>query len=155
MDKLKQHQLEKIEETLEDFKCLLKRYRELKDNPVKLNYFFNRNRNPIWDITNINFFKTGLKSEKAAQSLDKNSVDDHFIQRSKSIKFIFNELDKKEDMSLDEFIMLIRKLCSTIKLTREEHNKVTSFAKKNPTYLNYEIYVECGINVEGISNFIL
>ena len=57
MGKLKQHQLEKIEETLEDFKCLLKRYRELKDNPVKLNYFFNRNRNPIWDITNINFFQ--------------------------------------------------------------------------------------------------
>ena len=152
---LKPHQLEKIDETLEDFKCLLKRYRELKDNPVKLNYFFNRNRNPIWDITNINFFKTGLKSEKVVESVDKNSVDDHFIQRSKSIRFIFSELDKNENMSLDEIIILIKKLCSTVKLTREEHNKVTSFAKKNPTYMNYQIYDECGINVQGISNFIL
>ncbi len=155
MKKLKPNQIEKIEETLKDFKCLLQRYREVKDNSEKLNLFFTRNRNPIWDITNINFFRTGLKSEVAVQDKSQILVDDHFIQRSKSLKFIFDELDNQEDMSLEDFINLVKRLCSTVKLTREEHNKVTLFAKKNPTYLNYETYVACGIKVDGLSNFIL
>jgi hypothetical protein len=73
MEKLKESQLIKIEETMNDFKCLLNRYLELKDNEEKLKLFFTRNRNPIWDITNTKFFKTGLKSEKS-QNLKNNST---------------------------------------------------------------------------------
>jgi hypothetical protein len=63
--KLNQNQLSNIEETLEDFKALLSRYRSLKDDETKSKQFFVRNRNPIWDITNCKFFKTGLMSESA------------------------------------------------------------------------------------------
>ena len=155
MEKLKENQLIKIEETMNDFKCLLNRYLELKDDEEKLKLFFTRNRNPIWDITNTKFFKTGLKSEKSKNLQNKDLVDDHFIQRSKSLKFIFSEMEKNKDMDLDTFIILVKKLCSTVKLTKEEHNIVTQFAKKNPTYLNYETYLACNIKVDGLSNFIL
>ena len=82
-------------------------------------------------------------------------MDDHFIQRSKSLKFIFSEMENNKDMDLDTFIVLVKKLCSTVKLTKEEHNIVTQFAKKNPTYLNYETYLSCNIKVDGLSDFIL
>jgi hypothetical protein len=53
------------------------------------------------------------------------------------------------------FINIVKKYSSTVKLSKEEHSKVTSFAKKNPTYLNYETYLACGIKVEGLSDIIL
>jgi len=155
MGTLNKNQLIKIEETMNDFKCLLNRYLELKNDDEKLKLFFTRNRNPIWDITNTKFFKTGLKSERSQNLLNKDLVDDHFIQRSKSLKFIFSEMDNNKDMDLDTFIVLVKKLCSTVKLTKEEHNIVTQFAKKNPTYLNYETYLACNIKVDGLSDFIL
>ena len=152
---MKENHRLKVEETMKDFRCLLQRYSELKNDSEKLKLFFTRNRNPIWDITNTNFFKTGLKSEKCKNLQNKDLVDDHFIQRSKSLKFIFEEMEKNENMDLDTFILLVKKYCSTVKLTKEEHVTVTQFAKKNPTYLNYETYLACGIKVEGLSDFIL
>ena len=154
-DKLKKLQLIKIEETLKDFKSLLIRYREIKDDQVLLKLFFTRNRNPIWDITNINFFKTGLMSEQAKSAPKKDLVDDHFIQRTKAMKFIFSELDKDENMNLETFIGLLKKYCSTVKITKTEHIKITQTAKKNPEYLNYESYLLCGINVVGLSSILL
>ena len=62
---LNQNQLSNIEETLEDFKALLPRYRSLKDDETKSKQFFVRNRNPVWDVTNCKFFRTGLMSEDA------------------------------------------------------------------------------------------
>jgi len=155
METLKKNQILKIEETMKDFKCLLSRYTELKNDETKLKLFFTRNRNPIWDITNTKFFKTGLKSEQSKNKSNKELVDDHFIQRSKSLKFIFSEMEKDKDMDINTFIVLVKKLCSTVKLTKEEHNIVTQFAKKNPTYLNYETYLACNIKVDGLSDFIL
>jgi hypothetical protein len=153
--KLNKKQSEKIEETLKDFKCLLFRYRETRNDKEKLKSFFSRNRNPIWDITNIKYFQTGLMSESAKKEYKTNLVDDHFIQRSKSLKFIFEELDIDEDMSNEKFITLIKKYCSTVKLTKEEHSKITIFNKNNPESLNYETYSACGIVVSGLSDFIL
>lgn len=155
MEKLNKNQLLKIEETMKDFKCLLSRFSELKNDDEKLKLFFTRNRNPIWDITNTKFFWTGLKSEKGKNLQNKELVDDHFIQRSKSLKFVFEEMEKNSDMDLNTFISLVKKYCSTVKLTKEEHNIVTQFAKKNPTYLNYEAYSACNIRVDGLSDFIL
>lgn len=65
------------------------------------------------------------------------------------------ELEKDPDMSLDTFVTIVKKYSSTVKLSKEEHSKVTSFLKKNPTYLNYETYLKCGIKVEGLSDIIL
>lgn len=152
---LNQNQLSNIEETLEDFKVLLTRYRSIKGDENKLRQFFVRNRNPIWDITNCKFFKTGLMSESAKNMTLTQLVDDHFIQRSKAMRFIFSELDKDENMGLDKFIGLLKKYCSTVKLSKEEHSKVTLVAKQNPTYLNYESYLACKIQIDGLSDLML
>ena len=82
-------------------------------------------------------------------------VDDHYIQRSKGLKFVFSELEKNPNMTLESFISIVKKYSSTVKLSKEEHAKVTGYAKKNPTYLNYEIYLTCGIKVDGLSDIIL
>jgi hypothetical protein len=71
------------------------------------------------------------------------------------MKFIFSELDKDEDMSVEKFTMLLKKYCSTVKLSKDEHGKVTAIAKKNPTYLNYESYLACKIQVDGLSDLML
>ena len=56
---LNPNQLFNVRETLEDFKVLLIRYKQVKDDEIKLRSFFVRNRNPLWDLTNCKFFKTG------------------------------------------------------------------------------------------------
>jgi hypothetical protein len=153
--KLNKNQLSNIEETLEDFKTLLPRYRSLKDDEIKSKQFFVRNRNPIWDITNCKYFKTGLMSEDAKDLPLTQLVDDHYIQRSKAMRFIFFELDRDENMTMDKFISLLKKYCSTVKLSKEEHSKVTVIAKQNPTYLNYESYLACKIQINGLSDLML
>ena len=152
---LSYNQLSNIEETLEDFKVLLTRYRSIKDNETKLKQFYVRNRNPIWDVTNCKYFKTGLMSENAKNTPLTKQVDDHYIQRSKAMRFIFSELDKDEDMNVDRFIELLKKYCSTVVLSKDEHSMVTAVAKKNPTYLNYESYLACRIQVDGLSDLML
>jgi hypothetical protein len=152
---LNQNQLSNIEETLEDFKALLPRYRSLKDDETKSKQFFVRNRNPVWDVTNCKFFRTGLMSEDAKDLPLTQLVDDHYIQRSKAMRFIFSELDKDENMELSKFIQILKKYCSTVKLSKDEHSKVTVVAKQNPTYLNYESYLACKIKIDGLSNLML
>ena len=152
---LNENQLFNVQETLEDFKVLVTRYKEVKNDETRLRAFFVRNRNPLWDLTNCKFFKTGLLSEDAKKLNKKDLVDDHYIQRSKGLKFVFEELEKDPSMSLDVFINIVKKYSSTVKLSKNEHAKVTSFAKKNPNYLNYETYLACGIKVEGLSDIIL
>jgi hypothetical protein len=153
--RLNDNQLSNIIETLEDFKVLVSRYRNIKNDEIKLKQFFVRNRNPIWDITNCKFFKTGLMSDESKNIPVIQLVDDHYIQRSKAMKFIFSELDKDENMELTKFIFLLKKYCSTVKLTKEEHSKVTIIARQNPTYLNYESYLACKIKINGLSDLIL
>jgi hypothetical protein len=153
--KLNKNQLSNIEETLEDFKALLPRYRSLKDDETKSKQFFVRNRNPVWDVTNCKFFRTGLMSEDAKDLPLTQLVDDHYIQRSKAMRFIFSELDRDENMELSKFIQILKKYCSTVKLSKDEHSKVTVVAKQNPTYLNYESYLACKIKIDGLSNLML
>jgi hypothetical protein len=152
---LNQNQLFNAQQTLDDFKVLITRYVQVKNDEIKLKSFFVRNRNPLWDLTGCKFYKTGLLSEGAKKLDKKDLVDDHYIQRSKGLKFVFMELENNPNMSLDVFINIVKKYSSTVKLSKEEHLKVTSFAKKNPTYLNYETYLACGIKVEGLSDIIL
>lgn len=155
MNTLNEKQIFKLEETLYDFLALLPRFREVKDDEEKLTSFCIRNRNPLWDITNCKFFRTGLLSEEAKKLNTKKIVNDHYIQRSKAVKFIFSEIEKDPNMNLEKFINLVKKYCSTVKLSKDEHIMVTSFAKKNKTYLNYETYLNCGIKIQGLSDFIL
>lgn len=144
---------EKIEETLKDFKALLPRYREVKGDAKLFQLFMSRNRNPLWDLSGNKIFKTGLKSRMFLESNTK-GVEDHFIQRTKGMKIVFHKLDKNPDMSVEEFTNLIIDYGSTITLTKEEHNNVTSFAKNNDI-LNYQVYNVLGIEVVGLSEFMI
>jgi hypothetical protein len=144
---------EKIDETLKDFKALLPRYREVKGNAKLFQLFMSRNRNPLWDLSGNKIFKTGLKSRLFLESNTK-GVEDHFIQRTKSMKIVFHKLDENPDMSVEQFTNLITAYSSTITLTKEEHGKVTSFAKNN-NMLNYQAYNLLGIEVVGLSEFMI
>lgn len=155
MSKLNKNQLENISETLKDFKSLIPRYVEVKNDENLLKKFCVRNRNPVWDLTSAKYFDTGLISEGSKKQPKKNLVSDHYIQRSRATKFIFDELVANPNMVTEEFIKVIKKYCSIVKLTKEEHDMVTSFAKKNKEYLNYEIYVACGIKIVGLSDIML
>ena len=142
----------KIGETLKDFKCLIPRFNEVKNDKVLLRDFCSRNRNPIWDLTNINYFKTGLKSEGLIQSGGK-GVDDHYIQRSLCMEIIFRELDSNPDMSVDYFIDILRIYSSTVLLSEKEHRDITVYTK-NKGVMNYMVYDEIGIKIKGLSDII-
>jgi F0F1-type ATP synthase delta subunit len=153
--KLNKNQLENISETLKDFKSLIPRYIEVKNDDNLLKKFCVRNRNPVWDLTSAKYFDTGLISEASKKQPKKNLVSDHYIQRSRATKFIFDELVSNPNITTEEFVKLIKKYCSIVKLTKEEHDMVTTFANKNKEYLNYEIYVACGIKIVGLSDIML
>ena len=55
--KLTSFQVMKISETLEDFKALLPRYRKCREDESGelLHRFCSRNRNPLFDITSIDY----------------------------------------------------------------------------------------------------
>jgi len=152
MTKITKLKLKLIEETLKDFKCLLFRYREVMNDEQLLNDFCKRNRNPLFDITTINYFKTGLKSKEFIKN-GGIPVDDHYIQRVKSTGIIFRELNNNPDMDINKFIGLIRKYASTIVLTKDEHKKVTTISKSKKT-MNYLVYEEAGIEVDGLMELI-
>lgn len=142
----------KISETLKDFKCLIPRFNEVKGDKVLLKNFCSRNRNPIWDLTDIKYFKTGLKSEGLIQSGGK-GVDDHYIQRSLCMEIIFMKLSENPDMDVNGFIELLRMYSSTILLTDKEHKDVTSYTK-NTEIMNYVAYEKVGIKVNGLMEII-
>lgn len=141
-----------IEETLKDFKCLIPRYIEVRDNELLFKLFCSRNRNPLWDITQISYFKTGLMSESAKTSTEK-LCDDHFIQRKLSMKLIMDSLVNSPNMNIDEFINLIKKYSSTVKITREEHSQVSQRTKNNDLY-NFKVYEELGIIINGLNDYV-
>ena len=150
---MKSNHLEIISETLEDFKCLLSRYKKIKGNYDLRKKFCTRNRNPLWDISSMSYFKTGLGSIDGLKC--DNPVEDHYIQRTKAVDLIFNELEKDPSMSLERFVQILRKYCSVVRLTKYEHSQVTSYCKKNKKVYNYEAYLACGIQIDGLSEIIL
>jgi hypothetical protein len=154
MYNLKKNQLTRIHLTLESFKSLISVYNTIKNDPDKIREFCSLHRNPIWDLTSIKLFNTGLISEEGKKQPKTNLVSDHYIQRSKATKIIFDILSENPNMNMEEFIELLKKYGSTIKITKEEHSAVTSFAKKNKEYLNHQIYDICGIKIVGLSDII-
>ena len=144
--------MQKIEETLEDFKTLLPRYNKIKGDKEALKRFCSRNRNPVWDLTNIKYFKTGLKSDALIKSGEK-PVNEHYVQRSLCMELIFRTLDRNPDMTTEQFIELLRKYASTISVTKDEHRTITQFTK-HTEILNYMIYRKLGIRVRGLRRVI-
>ena len=142
-----------IYETYLDFVALVPRWKQIKNDPCLKHKFCSRNRNPLFDISSSRYFKTGLGSQKALISED--PVHDHYIQRTKAVELIFNKLEEDPAMGIGLFITFVKKYCSTVSLTMDEHRTITSYCKKNPTIYNYQAYEACGIRVEGLSEIIL
>ena len=144
-------QIKKIDMTLKIFKCQVDLYESIKNDPVDLDNFFSLNRNPLFDLTNISYFRTGLESKGVIAG--GKPVHDHFIQRKYAMKILFEKLSKDRDMTLDEFVVFLVEYGSTVAITKKEHQVVTTRAK-NTTDLNYELYEQCGIIIEGLDKMI-
>lgn len=142
-----------IEETLKDFKCLLIRYKEVREDDLLRKEFCSRNRNPIYDITNIKYFQTGLRSKGLIENGGE-FTHEHFIPRVKSVEIIFEELYKNPDMDVNTFISLIKKYSSTILLRKDEHKRITLLVK-GKDIMNYVMYEEAGIEVPGLEEYII
>jgi hypothetical protein len=142
-----------IVETLKDFKCLLPRYREVKGDELLLKEFCSRNRNPLWDITQIKYFYTGLSSKGLIENGGK-PVKEHYIPRVKATEIIFSELDMNLEMDVETFISLIKKYASTISITKDEHKRITGLTKGKDV-MNYVMYEQAGIEVPGLEEYIL
>jgi hypothetical protein len=149
--RLKDAQIKKIDMTLNIFKSQIDLYESIKSDPTDLDNFFSLNRNPLFDLTNISYFRTGLESESVTNG--GKPVHDHFIQRKYAMKILFEKLSEDKDMTLDEFIVFLVDYGSTVAITKEEHQVVTMRAK-NTTDLNYELYKQCGIIIEGLDKMI-
>jgi hypothetical protein len=149
--RLSESQITKINLTLDIFKCQIELYNSIKTDPNKLDAFFSLNRNPLFDLTGISYFRTGLESDGVIAG--GKPVHDHFIQRKQAMKILFDKLSKNKDMTLDEFIVFLVEYGSTVAITKEEHQVVTMRAK-NTTKLNYELYEQCGIVIEGLDKMI-
>jgi hypothetical protein len=80
-------------------------------------------------------------------------VDDHYIQRSLCMEIIFMQLNNNPDMSVDEFIGLLRKYSSTVLLSEKEHRDITIYTK-NKSIMNYIAYGDVGIEVKGLMDII-
>ena len=152
MKPLTKKQRFKIEETLKDFKCLVPRFNEIKDNPRLVRSFCSRNRNPLWDVTNIKYFSTGLKSKGVLENPNGEKVSkDHFIHRSLSMKLIFAEITKCPKMSTNKFIKLISKYGSTIEVLKSEHKRI-GLTTRNTQLYNFRVYNDLGIEIDGLDN---
>ena len=149
--RLSESQITKINLTLDIFKCQIGLYDSIKNDPNKLDAFFSLNRNPLFDLTNISYFRTGLESSSVIAG--GKPVHDHFIQRKHAMKILFERLSENKDMTLDEFVVFLVEYGSTVAITKEEHQVVTTRAK-NTTDLNYELYEQCGIIIEGLDKMI-
>lgn len=142
-----------IYETYLDFVGLVPRWRQVKSDVDLKKRFCNRNRNPIFDLSSCRYFKTGLGSKDGLKITD--PVHDHYIQRTKAVELIFNIVEEDPKMGIGFFTGILKKYCSTVALTSEEHKKITSYCKRNPGIYNYQAYEACGIRVEGLSEIIL
>jgi hypothetical protein len=143
-------------------------YKLFKENTKQYNYwksigetelyqFVSFFRSPIWDITNGKLFETGLISEGVKkESLGKvetsKFVKEHYIQRVKTSKILFECFSENKNLSFINFVNLLIKYGSTILVTKSEHSKITSEAGKHKDKFNYQIYNLCDVKIPGIED---
>ena len=144
----------KINEAFESYKCLVSRYLKLRNDPKAVKRFLSMHRNPLFDITGGAYFKTGLMSAAASKCQEKcYTSQDHFIQRTKALKYVFRDMAKNPHMTLEQFIAIVKKYCSTVTLTKEEHRRVTTYGRKHKDMTNVKIYKRLKIKVNGLGQW--
>jgi hypothetical protein len=148
--KLTDIQFSKIDMVLKMFKCLLPLYIEYKNNESQCVTFCGLNRSVIYDITSCSFFKVGLISDEALKKMEKN-VEEHVYNRTLSSRVIFSKLEKNPNMTIEEFIEILKKYGTTITLTESEHNRLPK-GTKGFYEKSYEDYVNIGANIPGFKD---
>ncbi len=141
-----------INELLKDYLALLPRWKTVKNIPMAKQKFCSRNRNPLFDISSFRFFKTNFGSEQGLKL--KKPVYDHYIQRTKAVELVFEKLEQEPKIELLDFVSFLKKICSVVALTEDEHKIVTSYCKKNKGLYNYQAYERCGIKIDGLTEFL-
>ena len=142
-----------IHEAFECYKTLLHRYLEVKDDPKALKRFLKMNRNPLFDITGSKYFNTGLMSKAALNCEKCERSKDHFIQRTKALRYILRDMVNDRHMSLEKFISLVKKYSSTVIITKDEHRRVTTYGRQNPEMTNVKIYKKLKIKIDGLGQW--
>jgi hypothetical protein len=156
---LTENKMAQVAQSLEIYKRLVPMWKKIKNsgNLQDKKRFLSLNRNPLFDMTGVKYFKTGLISSECKKSLkDCNckQTNDHLIQRSKSLEYVFNEVASNPDMTPRQYVRVIRRYCSTVLLTREEHALVTTFTKNNKSYTNASVYSKLGIKIPGLDKWV-
>jgi hypothetical protein len=138
----------KIEMAFKILRTQLPLYRKVKDNADELELFAKMNRNPLFDTTqNLNMYKTRWVSQAAMVSEPSECVYDHFVQRSKAVKKIYEAMDRNPNMKVGGFRTLLKKYCQQVRITKEEHNRLTVETRGSEDY-NFTLYDKCGITFD-------
>jgi hypothetical protein len=139
--------MKKISMSLELYKSSLSLYKRYKDTPELEKMFRSLSRNPLFDVTGTMYFQTGAYSNSAWRQRKDRSLltKDHFFQRTKALKELFETLMENPNMSTEEYIEFLRSCCSTVFLTKIQHAEVNLVAKQRPTWTNHKIYNFLGI----------
>lgn len=138
----------KLEMAFRVLRAQLPLYRKMKDNPENLELFAKMNRNPLFDTTqNLNLYKTRWVSKAAMKLEPTECVYEHFIQRSKAVKKIFECMDNNPQMKVGGFRILLKKYCKQVRITKEEHNLINIETRGNDDY-NFTLYEKLGITFD-------
>ena len=154
--KITPKRMRKIETALAIYKSQISEWKKRvkSGDEESLKQFYSMNRNPIFDITGVKLFETGLMSDEAKELPKEGLSQDHIIQRTKSLSHIFPEIAKNPKMTTEQFIKILRKYCSTVTLTKEEHRRMTTYGRMNPTRANVVMYDEIGIYIDGLDSWV-
>lgn len=153
VDGITDKNMQKIIMSFQMLKQMIPYYILFKDNVEYDNMFRSLSRNPLFDITGNKYFSTGLISSKASKCDKCETSKDHILQRTKALKIIFDLLVKNPDMNVLEYIQFLKRYCSTVILTRDEHNLVNVVSKKYPQWSNRKIYNKLKIKIPGIGAY--
>jgi hypothetical protein len=123
------------------------RYKFVLDNPYLEHLFYSNGRNSIWDNYKR---RSGLFSVDSINS--SKTVDEHFIPRL-IISKIFYKIRNIRKIDFLEYVELFELLSKTIVLSKEEHNRITSFTRNTeiPGFLVYELE---NIEIVGLIEYI-
>lgn len=141
----------KIGMNFEMMKKLLPLFNEYKSDGKRLKVFFDQNRNGIFDCTASKEFQNGFISSKAQSLMCEgvkkvNFTKDHVIRRVHGIAYLFEVLNENPDMSLDTFRKHLKLIGQQIVITKEEHDMVIKFTRRNGNR-NYHVYSQCDIKI--------
>jgi len=136
-------------------------YKENRENEKVIDIVATFLRSLLFDVSKTKFFDTGLKSNEAQKLWDEGLrfgdrvfTYEHPINRKMAAKFIMDELCANSEMSLNEFVYLVRMYCSVVTLTKEEHSLVTKHIKENEGKLSIQLYKENGIEIPGLYEYV-